>query len=378
MAKLPRYNISMNPKDFPGDEKLGMDAVAYTSKPALLKKGIALDAKQLTFKDEMLYRVAAPALIPDLAIYRSDEELGEYEVVFSKEVIEEIRADFMLNKKKFMFNIEHDEDVKAPSYILDSWITGPSKTDPSFTKYGIKVPENSWFVVSQFTDKKFFINEILNKDRAAYSIEGFLGLALIQLKEKLKMEKSKLELENENTPVVETVEETLNQEETQKFEMAKLADGTPIWISVLEVDGEVYTVDEAMEKVAIVDGEYELSDGTKFTTVSGKISEITPVESEEAPKEEAPKEETEEMAKPEETPEEEAPVVEAPVEEESSVDEAAILAVVQPKFDEILAVIAELKTKIETADSTKEPEEVAMDGKERLTSVLSSFNKFNK
>ena len=38
--------------------------------------------------------------------------------------------------------------------------------------------------------------------------------------------------------------------------MSKLEDGTPIWISKLEVGGEVYIMDENMEKAPIFDGEH--------------------------------------------------------------------------------------------------------------------------
>ena len=105
----------------------------------------------------------------------------------------------------------------------------------------------------------------------------------------------------------------------QKFEMAKLEDGTPIWISALEVGGDVYTIDENMEKAPLFDGEHILASGETVVTVNGKITEIKP-KAEEAPveaakvEEEKPKEEETKMAEPAE-----APVTEA------QVDEAAIM-----------------------------------------------------
>jgi len=321
---IPTYNISINPEDAFGDEKLGMDMIAFVSTPAIITKGVAFNAKQMTFKDALLMRVAAPALIPDMPIYRFDEELGEYNVVFTKEVIEQLRSDFMLNKTQLAFNLDHDGNQVAPAYILDSWIT-VEDNDPSFTKYGIKLPAGSWFVVSQFTDKEYFQNEIINKDRAAYSIEGFLGLALSNIKQKLNKEK----MENETK---------------QKFAMHKLADGTPIWISDLAVNGEVFIVDENMERAPIFDGTHELEDGTKVVTIDGKITEV--ISKSEESTEEPTEEPATEEAMAEEPVAEVAPVAE--VIEESTIDEAAILAIIQPKLDELYAVIAELKTKVES------------------------------
>jgi hypothetical protein len=317
--KLPRYSISVNPQDSEDGEELGMTQIALTSTPAILVKGLAFNLnKTLVFADELKYRLAAPAMIPDMPIYREDPQMGSYEVVFSREVIEKLRSDFMAKKAQAQFNIEHDSNVEAPSYILDSWITGPSESDPSFTKYGIKVPEGSWFVVSQFTDKEFFKNEIMAKDRVGYSIEGFLGLSLSQFTQITKQNK------NENQMKL-------------KFEIkATLADGTPIYVSALEVGGEVRVMDENGESVPVFDAEHVLSDGTIVVTVDGKITEIKPkaeMSEEEIVEDEVSEAIEEEMA--------EEVIVEAPAED--------IKGYVDSKIEELLAIIAELKSEIESA-----------------------------
>lgn len=410
MGNLPRYKISINPEDAFGDEKLGMDAIAYTATPAIMAKGIYFNEKKMKFKDELKMRVAAPALIPNIPIYRFDEEMGEYEVVFSEEVIEQLREDFMLNKGQSIFNLDHNPNEKAPSYILDSWITDEPERDQSFLKYGIELPKGSWFVVSQFTDKEYFQEEIINKDRAAYSIEGFLGLALSNIKQKLKadkMKKHKFEvgayielpvgvhtiggklytvveiienegLENEyRTNVIEsmvpvTSENNLNKQEKmenetkQKFAMHKLIDGTPVWISEVKKDSEVFIIDESMEKAPIFDGTHELEDGTKLVTVAGKITEV--ISKAEEPVAETPAEEV--MA---ETPVVDAPVAETPAapEADATIDEAAILKVVQPKLDEIMLVISELKTMVESMNIVDPAtEEVEMSAAEKLNFAI--------
>lgn len=351
--KLPRYKISIDDALSQDGQKLGMTKIAYTATPAILTKGVYFSTieKRFVFTDELKLRVAAPALIPNLPIYRRDEELGEYEVIFDEETIELLRQDFMQNKGKAAFNLDHNSELEAPSFILDSWITVEPENDPSFTKYGIKVPKGSWFVVSQFTDSEYFKNEIIGKDRIGYSIEGFLGLALSQIKENKKQEKMT----------------------KQKFEMAKLEDGTPVWISALEVGGDVFVIDENMEKAPIFDGEHILADGSTVVTVDGKITEIKPKQ-EEAPAEVAAEEVvTEELAEPAEAPSEPAPA-ETPV-AETAIDEAAVMAIVQPKLDELYKVIAEIKTLIE-ADSIEDSTEDVVDTEMKDTKAqvaLASF-----
>ncbi len=348
---LPRYKISIDQELSKDGEKLGMTQIAYTANPAIITKGVYFNRieKKFTFADELKLRVAAPALIPDLPIYRQDEELGEYEVVFDKETIEQLRQDFMLNKGKVAFNLDHSTE-EAPSYILDSWITGPSQSDPSFTKYGIELPEGSWFVVSQFTDKDYFQKEIIEKDRIGYSIEGFLGLALNKIKQKLNS----------------------NKMEKQKFEKAVLDDGTAIFIAKNEVGGEVYVIDENGDKAPLLDGEHKLKDGSSIVTVDGKITEIKPAEVKQEAMADAPA-----------TPATDKPATDAPAATETkpadapAIDEAAILAVVQPKLDELYKIIADLKTIIEQ-DVAEDATETDVAMKMNSQETLMSFFKANK
>lgn len=351
-GKLPRYKISIDPKLAKEGEKLGISQIAYTSTPAILTKGIYFSTvdKKMRFADELKLRVAAPALIPDLPIYRYDDEMGEYEVVFTKEMIEQMYEDFMENKGAAAFNLDHTS-VEAPSFILECWLTGDPSTDKSFTKYGITVPEGSLFIVSQFKDKEYFQKEIIEKDRVGYSIEGLLALALNEIKQKLN-----------KTQKMEKV----------KFEKAILDDGTAIFIDKMEVGGAVYTIDDNGDKAPIFDGEHKLKDGSIVATVGGKITEIKPVNMEEVPAELA------DATAPDATTPEAVTTPEVPA-AAPAIDEAAIMAILQPKLDEIYKVIADIKTLIE-ADAAEDaaedmPEDASMYSKKRGSSVksLASF-----
>lgn len=63
--------------------------------------------------------------------------------------------------------------------------------------------------------------------------------------------------------------------EEVKIKMAEysLMDGTKVLISALEVGGDVTMADDS----AAPDAEHELADGTKITTVDGKITMVMPV-----------------------------------------------------------------------------------------------------
>ena len=328
MEKLQRYIISIDEGVNENGDKLGITQVAYVNTPAIMTKGVYLNDQKHTFKDELKGIVAAPALIPNLPIYRRDEELGEYEVVFTEDTILKLREDFMLNKGKVAFNLEHNENLDAPSFILDSWITTDPKTDPSYTKYGIELPAGSWFIVSKFTDMKYFTDVIVKEERFAYSIEGYLSLAL-----------DKNEFNNKNKTNMEDL---------------KLPNGEHI------IGEKVYVVEDG---AVIAINDVPVEEPVEEEVVLEEVVETTEPITEEV---------TEEVVLEEEIVEE---VVEEPVAE--AVSEEAILKVVEPKLEELYRTIAELKNLIENKETEVEEEftNVELSRVEKFNLMKSKYNK---
>lgn len=109
MEELPTYKITIDEEYNDGVEPLGIDAIAFTANPAVLVKGVAFNSQvKLAFADEKKYRITAPAMIP-MEIYRRDDEMGEYNVKFTEQEIDNIFKDYMkdLNNKD-KFNLEHE------------------------------------------------------------------------------------------------------------------------------------------------------------------------------------------------------------------------------------------------------------------------------
>lgn len=327
MEKVPVFEVDTDGTNDNG-EPLGIDVIAFTSRPAIVVKGVAFnaDAKPMYFADEMKYRIAAPAMIP-MEIYRkADDDMGEHYVKFTEEEIEKIYSRFMQNlTNRDLFNLEHNADKKVPAYILEAWIVENPKQDKSYSTFGVEVPKGSLFVVSQVTDKEYY-NELVKNGQVGYSVEGFLGL---------KMN----EQVNEN-----------------KNDMSK--------------------------KITLPDGEHKIGKMV-YTVVNGEFTEVkeeeTPVPAEEemaedsAPDEE-PKPDEEEMA---ETP--------APDEEGGALTDAQkaeIMAIVKPMIDELTTIIAEVKSLVEgdpeVEDKVNEPAKTEMSAHERFMKFMESVNENNK
>ncbi len=290
MKGLDTYEITIDGED---SEDLGINLISFVKNPAIMVKGLAFNTEnKLTFSsDNSKMRIVAPAIIP-MEIYRLSDNY-EYNVKFSTDVIEKIRDKFMANLGgRNIFNLEHTEEL-VPAYILETWIVGAdNKADKAFSEFGIEVPSGTLMIMSQITDKNYY-DEIVKNEQFAYSIEGFFNLNEIKLMINKKIEDNMNEL--------------------------RLPDGE------FKFGTDIYT---------ILDG--------KVVEIKAEVAEPEEeIKAEEEVKEEEIKAEVEE--KPEEEVKAEEVITEEKVEEKLAIDEAELMAILQPKFDEIYKMIADLK-----------------------------------
>ena len=320
MKGLDVRNITIDEKYSDGED-LGMSAIAYTSKPAIIIKGVAFSSheqKHFNFKDDLKYRIAAPIMVPG-EIYRKDGD-EEYEVKFTVEVIEDIYKKFMSNLTgNPVFNIEHKQDKTVPSYILES-ILVDSENKIKFIKdeYGMELPLGSVFVVSQITDEKYY-KYLVDNDMTGFSIEGFLGLEFSE------------HLNNKNKKQIEM--------EKQKF---SLPDGS--W----ETEDKIYVIKDG-EVIEVKDKPMEIEIESS-TDVKEEIKEEVKMEETEV------KEEVKEEVKMEELPVEETPAT--PTIEPSM--EETIVKVVDERIEVLINEIADLKSQLLELKNGGETEEVVM------------------
>lgn len=306
MKNIPIYQISIS-DEYSEGEDLGIKAIAFTSNPAIKIKGVAfsaVDEKKQVFVDKVKYRITAPIMTPS-TIFRSDET-GDYYVQFSANEIDRIYSKYMKNlSNRNVFNLEHNVDEKVPAYILESWIVNEPTKDKSLLEYGIDVPAGSVMMTAQITNPDVY-NQLIDNEQFAFSIEGFLGMAL-----------SDIIIKKNN------IEEKMNQ---QKFNMP--------------------------------DGEYEMNDKI-YVIKDGQVVEVkdiamavAPESSAEEAKEETPeqekKEQEQEMADAVPPADPNAPLVpDAP----SAEDKADVYTKeeIDAKFDELYQMLAEIKAAKEIA-----------------------------
>jgi hypothetical protein len=254
MAKknIPTYQITIDPAYAENGEDLGIEQIAFTATPAIKVKGMAFSsqAKPLFFSDELKYRITAPALIP-MEIYRFDEDSKEeYNVKFSKEEIELIHGKFMKQMvNRDLFNLEHDQSMTVPAYVLEAWIVDNPKEDKAYSSFGIEVPQGTLMVTAQVTDKEYYA-ELVAQEQIGFSIEGYLGM---KLKEETKTNIQMNKLPDGEHTIEGKIYVVKDGEiiEIRDVEMEETSEEVVLEETVIEED----TVEETMAVDPVVDAE---------------------------------------------------------------------------------------------------------------------------
>jgi hypothetical protein len=346
---LPVYNISIDECDAENGEYLGVLEISNTANPATMIKGIALsDIKQMIFKDNLKYRIASPVLIPS-KIYRRDETTGEeYYVNVTPEIVEKMFVKFQRDRSgKDVFNLEHDEAQRVPSYILETWLIETPKTDKSLVTYGIECPEKTWFAVQQFTDKQAYF-DCVESGQIGFSIHG---------ESALKFTKQE---------IIKPINMSKKRKFVAQFTEAIGTDTGEVIVTAdsIEVGQAVTVLDEDLQPIETFSGNVTIDD--QPITITDNVIEAVGTEVEM----------TEEVKEPAEVEMTETEAIEETEMAETPAVETYTKAEVDAKFDEIYSMIADLKveeaTEAEEVEMKQEktPEQLRMAKIEQLSKFL--------
>lgn len=144
-------------------------------------------------------RVFAPIIVANKPIYRKDEHLGEYNLLFLPEVIKDIQTRTAIEQPRIKFDIEHNGKDVDGIVVVSSFIIDYS-TDTLYSDY-FGLPDGSWVmellipheVVSKVygnkgkfntnkvyrKDTKFNFPNMVNRETAARSTsDDFFGISI--------------------------------------------------------------------------------------------------------------------------------------------------------------------------------------------------------
>lgn len=261
---LPVFRMTINEHD----DVTGVDFISLVDEPAIETNFVAFSDKKKKqfFFDTDRQMLTGPAMIPDLPIYRYDEQMGEYYVTFTKEDIEIIARKFAKQQRTLGINYQHQENSQVDSaVIVEYWFISDKQNDKS-NIFDFDLPIGTWMVTTYIADSKFWKDEVKSGNVRGYSIEGFLNLEMRNIdKNKMKTQMSKVKMKAE----IKTVDGVVLSTPADSF-----------------VEGsEVYMVDGDGNEVPATDGDYSIENGSTISIKDGKVTAVIEVQqSEEKPK----------------------------------------------------------------------------------------------
>ena len=128
---------------------------------------------QLSFGaiNEDKQEIFGPAMLADVPIYRNDEQLGEYNVVFDKATIYKIAQKFFEKDFNKNFNLMHDPNQKCSGvYAFQSYIVDSTEGRPAPKGYE-DAKDGSWFLGVKVNNAEVW-SKIKSGEIKGFSVEG--------------------------------------------------------------------------------------------------------------------------------------------------------------------------------------------------------------
>ncbi len=168
---LPIYKAQIDPA-FSSD--LEVNFIGLVDRPAIERNFQAFDknkqAAKFLLNDEKRI-ISGPAMIADMPLYRKDDQLGEYFVVFGKPEIQNIVEKFSAKGYLKNFNLFHNAQQQVSDVtIFNSFISDKSLGIAPMQGFE-DVADGSWFISAKVNNPDVW-EKVKTGDIKGFSVEG--------------------------------------------------------------------------------------------------------------------------------------------------------------------------------------------------------------
>lgn len=155
--------------------ELEVNFIGLVDRPAIERNFQAFKAQRARFvADDARQIISGPAMIADMPLYRKDEQLGEYYVVFDKGSIATIVKKFAAKGFMQKFNLFHDDQKQVGDVtIFNSFLTDKAMGIPPPTGFE-DVAEGSWFISAQVNNPDVWA-KVKDGTIKGFSVEGLFN-----------------------------------------------------------------------------------------------------------------------------------------------------------------------------------------------------------
>ena len=285
------------------DEETGMMKISLVDDPAVMSDFLAFDnirkMQMYSVTDEEKRLVRGVVMRADFPIYRRDERMGEYYIIYKPETIRAMAEKYLAESRQNDVNVMHSTDVDGVQ-MVQWFIKGDGVSVTGFDD----IADGSLFAEFHILNDEVW-NAVKAGDYKGFSLEGFFDLA--PERDKQTVEEIVDDLDGQFSRMFKSLfNRNMSKINRFKAALAKLLavfGNVTTDKGVLAWDGDedlkegdaVFIEDQEGNRTDAPDGDYITSDNKTIVVVDGKVSEIRDPEAEVAP-EEAPANEEEEVA----------------------------------------------------------------------------------
>lgn len=174
----------------------GVAAIALVDNPATEVNWMTF-SKQIKFKTiEEKRNITAPIMTANMPIFRFDETMGEYYVIFEPAQIELMAKKYFKTNKIASVNEMHNSNKSVEGvYLIESWLVTDPQNDKS-TALGFNVTPGTWMGTYHIESEQYWNEKIKSGEFKGFSLEGDFNMTFSKIQE---------------TPTEKTEEDIINE-----------------------------------------------------------------------------------------------------------------------------------------------------------------------
>jgi len=277
------------------DEDTGMLKISLVDEPAVMKDFLAFDShrklQMYSVQDEekrILLGVVARANFP---IYRRDDRLGEYYIVYKPDTIRKMAEKYLAESRQNNVNLMHREGTDVEGVQMVQWFIQDSER--GVVPAGFDVPDGSLFAEFHVLNDEVWA-AVKDGTYKGFSLEGFFDLApehdVAEVSEMVE------DCDGMFSKIMKKAQSILTEKNMSKIERFKAAlakffaalgsvstdKGVLSWDGDedLKAGDEVFVLDDEGNRSVPEDGDYITTDAKTIVVAEGRVAEIKDPEAE--------------------------------------------------------------------------------------------------
>ncbi len=172
---------------------LEVNFIGLVDRPAIERNFQAFRANQqraaFTLNEEKRI-ISGPAMIADMPLYRKDDQLGEYYVIFDKAAIQAIVEKFSAKGYLKNFNLFHNDQMQVSDVtIFNSFVSDKELGVAPLTGFE-DVADGSWFISAKVNNQTVWDNVKAGTIKG-FSVEGLFNYVPVKVQKMSVQEAAK-------------------------------------------------------------------------------------------------------------------------------------------------------------------------------------------